>query len=81
VIEAESQVMLNTLTGHYFQDAFKKWQLLWKWCICAEGDYFEGDGGPKLVLARWQHQSWKLWIPVTIRENEFKIMLKEMVAA
>jgi predicted Zn-dependent protease len=26
VIEAESQVMLNTLSEHNFQDAFKKWQ-------------------------------------------------------
>jgi hypothetical protein len=26
VIEAESQVVLNTLTEHDFQDAFKKWQ-------------------------------------------------------
>jgi hypothetical protein len=25
VIEAESQVVLNTLTEHDFQDAFKKW--------------------------------------------------------
>jgi hypothetical protein len=35
VIEAESQAMLNTLTEHDFQDAFKKWQKLWGWC--AEG--------------------------------------------
>jgi hypothetical protein len=42
VIEAESQEMLNTFTEHNFQDAFKK---CWKWCICTEGDYFEGDGG------------------------------------
>jgi hypothetical protein len=26
VMEAESQVVLNTLTEHEFQDAFKKWQ-------------------------------------------------------
>jgi hypothetical protein len=26
VIETESQAMLNTLTEHDFQDAFKKWQ-------------------------------------------------------
>jgi hypothetical protein len=25
-IKAKSQVVLNTLTEHYFQDAFKKWQ-------------------------------------------------------
>jgi hypothetical protein len=37
--------MLNTLTEHDFQDAFKKWQKHWEWCICAKGDSFEGDGG------------------------------------
>jgi hypothetical protein len=39
VIEAESQGVLNTLTEHDFQDAFKKWQRHWEWC------YFEGDSG------------------------------------
>jgi hypothetical protein len=43
VIEAESQAMLNTLTEHDFQDAFKKWQKHRKHCIHEEGDYFEGD--------------------------------------
>jgi hypothetical protein len=42
-IEAESQAMLNTLTEHDFQDAFKKWQKRWEWCICVEGYFFEGD--------------------------------------
>jgi hypothetical protein len=45
VIEAESQEVLNTLTEHDFEDAFKKWQKRWEWCIHAEGDYFEGDSG------------------------------------
>jgi hypothetical protein len=48
MIEAESQSVLNTLTEHDFQDAFKKWQKRWErreLCIRAEGDYFEGDGG------------------------------------
>jgi hypothetical protein len=45
VIEAESQAVLNALTEHNFQNAFKKWQKRWEWCIHAEGDYFEGDGG------------------------------------
>jgi hypothetical protein len=45
VIEAESQAVLNTLTEHDFQDAFKKRQKHWERCILAEGDYFEGDGG------------------------------------
>jgi hypothetical protein len=45
VIKAESQTVLNTLTEHDFQDAFKKWQKRWERCIHMEGDYFEGDGG------------------------------------
>jgi hypothetical protein len=45
VIEAESQTVLNTITEHDFQDAFKIWQKRWKQCIRAEADYFEGDGG------------------------------------
>jgi hypothetical protein len=39
------QAMLNTLTEQDFQDAFTNQQKHWEWCICAEGDYFEGDGG------------------------------------
>jgi hypothetical protein len=45
VIEAESQAVLNTLTEHDFRDAFKVWQSCLKWCIPAEGNYFESDGG------------------------------------
>jgi hypothetical protein len=45
VAEAESQVVLNTLTEHNFQDAFKNWQMHWDWCTHVEGDYFQGDGG------------------------------------
>jgi hypothetical protein len=45
VVEAELQAVLNTLSEHNFQDAFKKMQKHWEWCICAEGDYFEFDGG------------------------------------
>jgi hypothetical protein len=44
VIEAESQAVLNTLTEHNFQDAFKKWQKHWELCLHAEGDYVEGYG-------------------------------------
>jgi hypothetical protein len=44
VIQAESQVVLNTLTVHTFQDVFKKWQKHSGWRIPVEGDYFEGDG-------------------------------------
>jgi hypothetical protein len=42
-IEAESQAVLNTVTEHDFQDAFRKWQKCGERCISAEGDYFEGD--------------------------------------
>jgi hypothetical protein len=45
VMEAESQAVLNSLTEHDFQDAFKKWQKRWEWCVPAEGDCFKGDGG------------------------------------
>jgi hypothetical protein len=45
VIEAEPQAVLNTLTEHDFQEAFKKWQKGWEWCIHVEVDYFEGDSG------------------------------------
>jgi hypothetical protein len=38
VISAELQTVLNTITEHDFQDAFKKWQKHWEWCIHAEGD-------------------------------------------
>jgi hypothetical protein len=38
-------MVLNTLTEHSFQDAFKKWQKHWKWCILTEGVYFENDSG------------------------------------
>jgi hypothetical protein len=44
VVEAELQAVLNTLTDK-LQDAFKKWQKCWEWCIHAEGNYFDGDGG------------------------------------
>jgi hypothetical protein len=44
VIEAECQAVLNILTKHDFQDAFKKWQKRWKRCIFSEGDYFVGNG-------------------------------------
>jgi hypothetical protein len=43
-IEAESQAVLNTLTEHDFEDAFKKRQKHWEWCIYVNGDYFKGVG-------------------------------------
>jgi hypothetical protein len=45
VIEAESHAVLNTLTEHDFQNAFKKWHKCREQCTHGEGDYFEGDGG------------------------------------
>jgi hypothetical protein len=33
VIEAELQAVLNALTKHDFQDAFKNWHKRWEWCI------------------------------------------------
>jgi hypothetical protein len=44
VMETELQPVLNTLTEHDFQDAFKKWQKRSERCILAEEDYLEGDG-------------------------------------
>jgi hypothetical protein len=63
VMEAESQALLNTVTEHDFQDAFKKWQKRWERRIRAEGNYFEGEGGQwaqSQFLTRWQHLSRKL---------------------
>jgi hypothetical protein len=45
VIEAESQTVLNTLTEHHFQDAFKNLQKRWERRMSAEGDCIEGDCG------------------------------------
>jgi hypothetical protein len=36
VREAESQVVLKTLTEYNFQDAFKEWEIHWEWCIHVE---------------------------------------------
>jgi hypothetical protein len=54
VIEAELQAVLNTLTEHDFQDAFKNWQKRWKQCIRPEEDFFQGDD------QMGQHQSRKV---------------------
>jgi hypothetical protein len=45
VMKGGSQEVLHSLKKPDFQDAFKKWQKRWERCVCAEGDYFEGDGG------------------------------------
>jgi hypothetical protein len=44
VIEIESHAMLNNLTIHGFQDAFRHGRC-WERRIRAEGDYFEGIDG------------------------------------
>jgi hypothetical protein len=44
VMEAESQAVLNTLTEHHFQDAFKNWLKCWVGAY-AEGDYFKDESG------------------------------------
>jgi hypothetical protein len=44
-IEAESQALLNILSEHDFQDAFRKYQKRWERCIRAEEDYFEDHSG------------------------------------
>jgi hypothetical protein len=56
VMKADSQAVLNILTEHDFQDAFKQ---MAEACIRAAGDCFERDGGHQtqsLLLTRWQHQ-------------------------
>jgi hypothetical protein len=45
VIETELLAVLNTLTGHDFQVALRKWQNRWEQNILADGNYFEGDCG------------------------------------
>jgi hypothetical protein len=44
VMEAEPQAVLNSLTEHGFQDAFRHGRG-WERCIGAEGDCFESEGG------------------------------------
>jgi hypothetical protein len=65
VLETESQALLNTLTEHDFQDAFKKMAqtlgmvntrrrgLLRGWWWSVAQSWF---------ITRWQYQSQKLWI-------------------
>jgi hypothetical protein len=54
VMEAESEAVLNTLAEHDFQDALEIRQKRWEWCIRAEGDYVEGDGGSRPKVNFWQ---------------------------
>jgi hypothetical protein len=43
-IQAEMQVLLDTLTEKGLQEAFQTWRQ-WDRCLHAEKSYFEGDGG------------------------------------
>jgi hypothetical protein len=52
-IEAESQVVLNTLREHGFQDSFKTWQKHWERWIREEGSYFKGDGDQWPKVSFW----------------------------
>jgi hypothetical protein len=45
MIEAESQAVLNTLTEHAFQDAFKKQKKLWKRFMRTEWGLLRGYRG------------------------------------
>jgi hypothetical protein len=45
MIEAESQVVLNTRTQHDFHDAFKKMAKTLGTVHCMKGDCFKVDGG------------------------------------
>jgi hypothetical protein len=44
-IQAESQIVLDTLTEKDFHEAFQKCRRRWDRCLHAGDNYFEGDGG------------------------------------
>jgi hypothetical protein len=44
-IQAESQIVLDTLKEKDFQETFQTWRRRWEWCLHAGGNYFEVDGG------------------------------------
>jgi hypothetical protein len=43
-IQADTQMVLNTLRKIYFQDAFQKQQQCWDRRVGSQGDLFQGDG-------------------------------------
>jgi hypothetical protein len=47
VNQTESQAVLNTLTEHDFQDAFKNGRSAGNGECARKGNYFEGDAGQK----------------------------------
>jgi hypothetical protein len=44
-IQGEWQRVLASLAEKDFQETFQKWSRRWDRCLCAGGNYFEGDGG------------------------------------
>ena len=48
-IQAESQAVLNKLRENDFQECFKNLQRRWDRCQASEGEYLEGDAGPKCL--------------------------------
>jgi hypothetical protein len=44
-MQAESERVLDTLTGKDFQKTFQKLRRRWGRCVHVGGNYFEGDGG------------------------------------
>jgi hypothetical protein len=66
VIEAEAQVVLNTLTEQDLQDAFKNGRSTEDFAYVQKGTASRVmvASRPKVnfFFTRWQHQSWKSWM-------------------
>jgi hypothetical protein len=43
-IQRESQAVLNSIKENYFHSAFEARKKRRAYCICSQGNYFEGDG-------------------------------------
>jgi hypothetical protein len=43
--QEKSQRVLDTITKTDFQGCFQARQKRWNRCICAKGEYYEGNGG------------------------------------
>jgi hypothetical protein len=61
VIEAESQAVLNTLTKHHFQDAWKILQKRWERCIRAEEDTSKVMVASRPKISFWPDDSTSPW--------------------
>ena len=42
-IESSTTDILKAISKEDFQKCFQQWQERWNKCVCAEGQYFEGD--------------------------------------